>query len=387
MITRFASALLASLVSMVLVFGAEAALAQDTDRLDRLEKEIEAVRQENAELKERINDVEGEGEETKYNFSLLSRLVDVSGYADVEFYHTDEEGENDHFRVRHFSLFFTKDIQPEWKLFTELEYEDAPFIESAHTTDDAATVQGKVFVEQMYIEYHPSLNWDLRFGRYLTPAGIWNIYHYYPYVPTQSRPLMLRRIFPQVADGVQFRVSKSFDNSLLDTHIYVANGAGNPGRLDRNEHKAVGARLNYSLGLLHGLSLGGSYYRERDNSDVVRASYGLHLQAKYHNLELQTEYGLRRNDPETSRSFYDKGLYAQLKMDIGDWTLAGRWDWYDPDDTDAINDRFRYTGAVNYHFAHNVVGKAEYNRNVFDDPATKDYNEFILAIVVAIGDL
>lgn len=357
------------------------------DKLDRMERELREIRKENEELKKRVENVEADGEETKYNFGLLSKMVDVSGYADVEFRHTDEQGESDGFRVRHLSLFFTKDIQPEWKLFTEIEYEDAPLIESEHTTDDADKVQGKVFVEQMYIEYHPSLTLDVRLGRFLTPAGIWNIYHYYPYVPTQTRPLMVRKVFPQVSDGVQVRKSFQLGGSMLDAHLYVANGAGNPGRLDRNEQKAVGARLNFSPDLLSGVSVGGSAYRERDNSDVVRTTLGAHLHVTFHDLELQGEYAWRDNDPETGAEFNDTGFYAQLAWDIGDWTLAARYDWYDPNDTSPEADMFRYTAALNYHFAHNVVGKAEYNRNEFDDPATADFNEVILAIVVAIGDL
>lgn len=362
--------------------------AEDADtRLDRLERELHEIRKENIELKVRLSDVEAEGEEASYSFGMLSKLVDVSGYADVEYRHTEEDGTNDSFRVRHLSLFFTKNIQPEWKLFTEMEYEDAPLIESAHTTDEAATVQGKIFVEQMYIEFHPSFSWSARFGRFLTPAGIWNIYHYYPYVPTQERPMMIRNIFPQVSDGFQLRNSFSLRGSMLDTHLYVANGDGNPGKLDRNEQKAVGARFNFSHDFLHGFSFGGSYYRERDNSNVTRNSYGLHTQLKYHDVEFQSEYGIRKNEPENSTRFYDKGFYAQITYDIGKWTLAGRWDWYDSNDTDAANDRFRYTGAINYHFAHNVIGKAELNRNEFDDPSKRDFNEIILAIVVAIGDL
>lgn len=353
------------------------------DRLERLEKEMQELKQENESMKKRLDSVEADGEEIKHGFGRLSSLVEVSGYADVEFYLTDQENENNRFRIRHLSLFFTKDIQPAWKIFTEIEYEDAPFIESQHTSDAAQTVQGKLFVEQMYIEYHPSVDWDLRFGRFLTPAGIWNIYQYPPFVPTQSRPLMVRNIFPQVSDGIQLRNSYSINGTVLDTRLYAANGSGNPGRLDRNENKGVGAMLNLDVS---GLWAGASYYREKDNQDVVRNSYGAHLLWNIAPWTLQAEYAIRHNAPESARTFNDKGFYAQLACDIGKWTLAGRYDWYDPNDTVSTADLYRYTGAINYHFAHNVIGKAEYNRNDFED-GTKDYNEVILSVVVAMGDL
>ena len=361
---------------------APAVFAQDGAGGRSIESELEKLRLENEEIKKRLDAVELDGEETKHNFGILSRFVEVSGYADAEFYLTDNDGENSRFRVRHLSLFFLKDIQEDWKLFTEIEYEDAPLIESSHTTDDPATVQGKLFVEQMYIEYHPDLAWDVRFGRFLTPAGIWNIYHYPPYVPTQERPLMVRMIFPQVSDGIQARYSHSFGGSVLDTHLYVANGAGNPGRLDRNENKAIGARLN----LEHGpWWAGASLYREKDNEGTDRAAWGLHLLANYSPLKFQAEYQYRDNDEAAGSDFIDRGFYAQAAYDIGKWTLAARYDWFDPDSGSSDADLFRYTGALNYHFAGNVVGKAEYNRNDLDSGG--DFNEVILSIVVAIGDL
>ena len=358
--------------------------AEDLSGIERLEQEIKELRQENQEIRKRLDTVAADSEEASDSFGGLSRLVDISGYADAEFYLTDNDSDNAHFRVRHLSLFFKKDIQKEWRFFSEIEYEDAPFIESEHTTDDADTVQGKVLVEQMYIQYHPALAWNVRVGRFITPAGLWNIYHYPPYVPTQTRPLMVRRIFPQVSDGAQLMYSfAAGGSSVLDTHLYAANGAGNPGRIDRNEEKAWGARAHLQSGS-HGLGV--SVYSEIDNSDIQRNAVGVHYLWDFSPFRLQTEYQYRQNSPDAGPDFIDRGFYAQLTYDIGKWTLAGRYDWYDPNGGEPQADIFRYTGAVNYHFAHNVVGKAEYNRNVFED-STDDYNEVILSIVVAIGDL
>lgn len=355
--------------------------------IKRVEGEVQELKKENEELKKRLDNIEAEQEEVKHSYGTLSKLVDVSGYADAEYSFTNQRGENSKFRIRHLSLFFTKDIQKEWKLFTEVEFEDAPRIQSDPKTDTVTKSQGTLFVEQMYIQYHPTFEWDLRFGRFLTPAGIWAIYHYPPYVPTQTAPLFHKIIFPQVSDGIQYRRSVNVFNSLLDTTLYAANGAGNPGSGDLNENKAAGARLNYATYVLGDLSFGGSYYREKDNQDAMRNSFGAHLLFTRGSFKLQAEYAFRHNRPPSGISFNDAGSYTQLSYDIDKWTLAGRFDWYDRDQSDPKNDHYRYTGAVNYHFAPNVVAKAEYNKHVFDDPATKNFQEFIMAIVVAIGDL
>ncbi len=338
-------------------------------------------------LKKRVEEIEAEQEEARHSYGTLSRLVDVSGYADVEFILTDEEGQNNRFRVKHLSLFFTKEIGKKWKLFTEIEYEDAPVVEANSSTDTVKRTQGLIFLEQMYIEYRPKVDYDVRAGRFLTPAGIWNIYHYPPYVPMQTPPLFHRNIFPEVSDGIQVRKTFPVKDSTLDAHVYAANGSGNPGRLDRNENKAAGARLNYSVEALGGLEFGASYYREEDNSGVMKMSYGAHLLFTRSKFSLQSEYAFRNNHPQTSRDYVDRGAYAQLSYETGKWTIAGRYDWFDSDSTDSRNDRFRQTAALNYALARNVVGKAEYNRNVFEDPALKDYNELIFAIAVATGDL
>lgn len=371
------------LTALCLLWAAPSKAGAADERLDRLEQELQELKKENTEIKKRVGNAETDGEELRHNMGLLSKLVDVSGYADAEFVFTGQQDEHNKFRVRHLSLFFTKDIQKEWKLFTEIEFEDAPLIESNPANDAVAKSQGTLFVEQMYIEYHPHVNWDVRVGRNLTPAGIWPIYHYPPYVPTQTSPLFYKVIFPEVADGALLRSSFNVMDSVLDTHLYVANGSGNPGNTDRNQNKAAGARVN--LDVVHGLSAGASFYGEKDNQDIRRSSYGAHLLYNRANFKLQTEFAFRHNN--ASGGVNDRGLYAQLSYDLKDWTLAGRADWYDRNDKVSKDAHYRYTGALNYHFAHNVVGKVEYNRNEFADRSIRDYNEVIMAIVVAIGDL
>jgi hypothetical protein len=368
--------MLAALVLSVLV----PSIGFSEDRIDRIERELEELKKENKELENRLITVEAFKEEDE---SVTAELIKISGYADAEYYITEQEGENNKFRVRHFSIFFETNIEEKWKLFSEVEFEDAPFIESQHTTDVAEVVQGKFYVEQVYTEYQGEV--DLRFGRFLTPAGIWSIYHYYPYVATQERPLHIRNIFPQVSDGIQLSKSLRLFDTTLDTHFFVANGSGNPGRTDRNENKGVGFRLNYSIDILSDCQFGASYYDETDNDDVKRNSYGLHTKMSYLNTELQAEYAIRNNDPPDADSYDNLGFYVQLAYDLANWTLAGRYDWYDSDNSVSGNDQLRYTGALNYHFAHNVVGKAEYNSNEFDSSTIKDYDEIILSIVVAMG--
>lgn len=375
-----------ALISVFMFAAAVTAFSAD-DRLDRLEGEVKSIKQENEALKKRLEEVEADQEDTKQNYSNLSKLVDVSGYADAQYSITSQPGENNHFRIKHLSLFFSKEVQKEWKLFSEIEYEDAPLIDSNKKTDTVSKSQGTVFLEQMYVQYRPAVDMNLRLGRYLTPFGIWSIYHYPPYVPTQTNPMFFKVMFPEVSDGVQIGKSFSVRKSLLDATLYIGNGAGNPGGTDRNENKGVGARVNYGTDMVSGLEVGASFYREKDNFGTMQNVYGGHMQYTRSRFQLQSEYVLRRNHPANSGWFNDAGFYALANYDIGKWAVAGRFDWFNSNQKVARNGHYRYTGALNYHIAHNVIAKMEYDRNVFADPNTRNYSELILAIAVAIGDL
>lgn len=357
------------------------------DRLDRLEKDVTDLKKENEGLKKRLNEVESDQEETKNNIDTSSKYLNVSGYADGEYILTDAKTENDRFRIHHLSLFFSEDITKEWKLFSEVEFEDAPRIEANSSTDTINKAQGILFVEQMYIEYTQSFNWDVRLGRLPTPFGIWSIYHYAPYVPFQTQPLFFKNLFPETSDGILLRNSFSIKDVAIDTHLYFSNGSGNPGGTDRNDTKAVGARLN--LEVTPGVSFGGSYLWDKDNLSIIRENYGAHLILSHRALKLQGEYLVRENKTQDGTKFHDNGLYAILTYDIGKWTLAGRYDNCNSSDiseTGPGTAQFRYAGAVNYHFAHNVVGKVEYDRTVFPDESMNN-NKVIFAVAVAVGDL
>jgi hypothetical protein len=357
----------------------------ESKQLTEYQKSFKELKEKTEDLQKILEEVENESMEAQD--SLVSDFVKISGYADAELRITDSDNANNSFRIRHLSLFFSKKVQEKWQFFSEIEFEDAPFIESKHTDNTAETVQGKILVEQVYIEYQPQLGLELRFGRFLTPAGIWNIFHYYPYVPTQTRPLFIRKIFPEFSDGIQIRKAFNLGETMLDTHFFIANGGGNPGRLDRNNEKAVGGRFDFSNEILDGMNAGFSYFRDIDNNKSKNNSYALHLKLAHRDFKLQYEYAFRNNSPEIGADFKDTGLYVQLSYDIKKWTFAGRYDWYDLNDTISDDDQFRYTAAINYHLAHNVIGKIEYNINKFDDPLEEDFNEIITSIVIAIGDL
>ncbi len=340
------------------------------DEISDLKKEVE-------ELKTRLEVVEAEGENV---IDRIASFVTISGYADGEFILTDQAGQENEFRVHHLSLFFKKEISEKWRLFSELEYEDAPKIE------DGSTTEGKFFVEVFIIEYLHSPLLNLRIGRYLTPAGIWNVEHYPPFVATQERPKHIRNIFPQYNDGLQMYGTKTMSDVVADYALYVANGSGNTGRGDDNEDKAIGGRVKFKIPLLAAFEVGTSAYREKDSSDLERESYGADLKIQWWRIKFQGEYAKALFDPSTGSDYERSGYYGQLGYDLDQWSFIYRYDWYEPNDIVSNDKTSTNTLAMNYHFTPYVTGKVEHHFIDPENPSTEEYNKTILSIAVYLGE-
>jgi len=141
----------------------------------------------------------------------IENNITISGYADVEYRGSSEPGINEEFRMHHLSLFFSKQFDNNVKFFSEIEYEDTPKFEGKNDgSGDLETASGKIFVEALNFDWNYSQHLNIRAGRFFTPAGIWSEDHYPPFVTTQERPLHIRKIFPQLIDGLSLFGSTEF---------------------------------------------------------------------------------------------------------------------------------------------------------------------------------
>lgn len=347
------------------------------------------------DLKNRIEILEAEMEETNEKFSSQFEL---GGYADVEYHMYDDPGKNDGFRVHHLAFHFVKEIATDWKLFSEVEFEDGAKI------GEGKYSEGKLFVEAAYIEHFINQQANLRFGRYLTPGGIWNVEHYPPFVPTQERPQHIRKMYPQISDGVQFYGSVNAGKVTTDYILYTSNGDHNDGHGDgNNENKAVGGRVKFKLPFLTVSEIGFSAYQEKydydvDNANVAeetRTSTGADIKLQYKKLRFQAEYAVGEFDTDvtntiggpinTVATYENEGYYAQFIYGIGKWDLIYRYDFYDPKDTVKDDGKTVNTVALNYHFTPYVVGKLEHHMDDKEDNTAKNYDKTMLSIAVYLG--
>jgi hypothetical protein len=352
----------------------------------------------NEQLQEQLNNLKDEMiilqdqlEET--NVSNANRM-NISGYTDLEYHDSSNPSEDRGFRLHHMSLFFEKRITDQWKFFSEIEYEDGPYLEYDpgnistevdHPDTLCEDCYGKIYLEAVNFTYAWDPKAQFRGGRFFTPAGIWSIDHYPAFVPTQLRPQHIRNIFPQVVDGVTMLGTLPLGNMFINYDLYLGNGAGNPGSRDLNKDKAVGGKVSFLFPALKYLEIGASMYTDTENDDREKEAIGAHLKMKFWNFTLQGEYATATYTPVNAASYDRIGYYAQLLFDISKWTLGGRYDFYDPQENTQSESIYNSV-FVNYHVNEAIVLKLEHHQVEKENPAVEDYDHTIGSVVIYLGN-
>ena len=309
------------------------------------------------------------------------RETKVTGYVDAEYVNDTRDGTFHGFRMHHFSLFFTKRFNDDWRFFSEIEFEDG-------VKHESGTTEGKIFVEAVNVDYQWRAGQFARIGRFFTPAGIWSIDHYPPFVPTQERPMHIRNIFPQIVDGVDAFGTLPVGDHFLKYDLYLVNGDGTPGSGDDNDQKAVGARASLLLSGFKYLEVGVSGFRDTNTSGASlteKTAYGLHGKWKTGPVTLQGEYAAATLDPQSGASIDKLGYYLQGMYDINQWTVGYRYDFWDEQES-AAKDETRNSVFVNYHVTPNIVWKLEHHIIDDEDVSKVDYEKTILSIAYYLGD-
>ncbi|MEW5756720.1 MAG: porin [Pseudomonadota bacterium] len=345
------------------------------------------------ELEARITQLEEElaltADESKDNARALSDMATISGYADVEFYDKSGKDNDTSFRIHHISLFLKKQLSDKIRFFSEIEFEDAAKIDNTGGSSFSSDSFGKLFVEAVSIDYlaNPMLNF--RFGRFFTPAGIWNIDHYPPFVPTQERPLHIRNMFPQLNDGALVYGAIGMGSTVLSYDLYTGNGIQDKDRYtnpkeDGNATKALGTRLTFAFPVLDLTEIGVSYLNDKFNSGNSKISRGVHAKAKFANVTLQAEGAHAKNYNDTAID--NLGYYLQAMYDWNQWTFGGRYDVYDSNRSVDDDETLRKTAFVNYHFTKDVVAKLEYHRDSNDSKTPRSSRLTMASIAVNLGN-
>lgn len=220
--------------------------------------------------------------------------------------------------VNEISLIVTWDGDSRFKFFSELELEH-PLI--WREGDDFSKQKSFLDIERLYLDYNLNEKLNLRAGRYLTPAGRWNLIHASPLVWTSSRPLATSRLFPMALNGVMLYGALPYKEVAFEYMLFGELLKDQD--LERDEidfRDTFGARFTLSGRMEWGVSL-----LEFSERDVGRRRYqmlGLDFQHKQHGWEWSGEAFQRfRNDGKDG----GHGAYLQAVAPIiGHWFAIAR---------------------------------------------------------------
>jgi hypothetical protein len=349
----------------------------------------------NAMAINKVVDSSTEAEMAVYLYEDLSEEINnsikISGYADVEYKGSSEAGVNEEFRMHHLSLFFSKQFENKVKFFSEIEYEDTPKFDGKNDgSGELKTASGKIFVEALNFDWNYSQHLNIRLGRFFTPAGIWSEDHYPPFVTTQERPLHIRKIFPQLIDGISLFGSSEFTpNHFFNYTTYIGNGESNvSGKKDLNSSKGVGFKGDYDAPWLDDFILGFTLYRDNSdssNNEAEKFAYGYHLKLRQGNFTLQSEYAKEElNFENIIEDNISEGYYTQFLYQFDQWGLGYRYDVFDKTNID-IEKTTRNSLFINYHLNENFTLKGEYHQDNSNDSVKDDHSFYIFSVTGYLG--
>ncbi len=209
-----------------------------------------------------------------------------------------------------FVLFFGHSFSEKWSFKSEVELEHNLVGEN----------NGKLELEQAYIDYHYSNNFGFKAGVLLVPVGIINEYHEPPTFFGVERPDYAKYIIPTTwfGNGVQIYgniVGLKYIVSItegLNADKFSAKTAIRGGR--QKGFKANASSLLYSLRLdyfgFRGLNFGVSVSSNKARGEVIENSITfteIHFQYKMKGLFITSEYGIinyTNGNVKVSSGFY-----------------------------------------------------------------------------------
>lgn len=373
------------------------AAEEDADlrrRIQQLEQQTKALQKSHDSLLESMKRSLKEGELAQDSVVELEEQLhsnlQASGYADVEFRNSSAEGSHPSFRIHHFSLILTKQLDEHWRTFAEVEYEDAPRVEFVSGSPDCqGECGGQIFLEAMNIDYSPSDAFGIQVGRFFTPAGIWSIEPYPPFVVTQERPLHVRQIFPQLVDGALLHGTVPINDMFLNYDVYVGNGEGSSANSDNNDEKSVGMRAAIQLPWLTLFELGTSFYTDTLSGsgppETTKVSTGFHAKIRNGSVLLQTEIASARYEPRDAAAYTTAGYYVQLGVDFSAVTVGYRNDFFEEYDAGSATkrDANRNSLFANYRVQKNIVLKFEHHLTARD--GQDDENSSVASVAIYLG--
>lgn len=299
-----------------------------------------------------------------------SNKAALNGYFNFDYVDSDAKGDHSRFRSHHFVLFVSKQVG-KFNFFSETEFEYAPKFEGK---GGDVKGQGEILLERSWIEYIQSDLLAVRAGLILTPT-YWRLNHYPSLVPSVTRPLIDKKVFPPDLVGLMAYGTKFLGDGGISYNIYTGNGdSPNPGKTDINKNKALGGKITLHApvtNMLDYLDIAVHIYSDKLRTGERAVVGGLELILERYPFILLSEYASK----ETGDVKETSGLYIQPSLNIiPQVTVFYRFeDFKDKTATSMLKKNKHTIGAV-YKPIPDISIKFNYAREEFDDESIENIN-------------
>ena len=335
--------------------------------------------------------------------SKNSKGITIGGYGQVDY--NQPEGKNGKLDVHRFIIFLGYKFSDRVQFVTEIEFEHVK----------------ELFVEQAFLSYSVSNNFNIRGGLMLVPMGIVNEYHEPTTFNGVERPNVDKSIVPSTWSEIGIGVSGRFNEASLRYQAYIFNGfasvnngkvLGGLNGLRNGRQKGAESIINtpnFSAKIdyygISGLRLGlagyfGRTQAEDDVQDIDGADVGITmvgLDARYVHKRFSARGQFIQailTDTEAYNILYEtdlgselKGWYAEAAYNLLPLSKEQKLDVflrYEQYDTHAATqdaniarnlayNRNEWTLGLSYHVADGAVVKADYQffDNALENNKTK----------------
>lgn len=304
---------------------------EQSNRVEELEKALEDQMYKTRELEDKLEDLKRQLEELKNRPPQIIREekviektekepkeskaqpmeLPIHGFFNVNYADPNYEGYNGTYDQEKFNLIFNYQLDENFKFYGEIGTKHGEEIDVDLTSVEGV---GDVDVVQAWLDWKINEDLTLKFGKYLTPYGNWNIPLHSPAVYLSIwEPLLVKRdVFPKTVTGIQAYGKKELANFDVVYTLYTGNGKGwRPHSEDDNTNKCVGTRVGiiapfFKLGTIE---LGVSGFVGRDGTiddedqDVI-AFDGL---IKAYPVEIRGEFAT--SDYDLATADYEKDIW------------------------------------------------------------------------------
>ena len=255
------------------------------------------------------------GYELGRGLKLNDAGLTLGGYATVEYNQLKDT--DPRLTLSHTSLLLWWEGQGHFKFFSEVDLENA--VATRYSSGDADARY--LSLERLYLDYVFSDSLTLRFGKFLTPIGRWNLIHADPLTWTTSRPLVTQSVFPDnatggMATGTVFALGQPIDYSLYVT-------SGQEFRADPKQDPFSDAQgIHVNVPLSDSSQIGFSYatFHQDGSPNEKKSLTGVDFLWSHNRYEISGEAVSRNSNPGSHRE--ERGAFVQAVAPISDRLYA-----------------------------------------------------------------